>query len=137
MLDMGDLYVIGRGSSYQCRAQLDIYQQPPISPCVAIDIFRYQQLILNMVDAVHSPTEPHGKVLRIVQQLSYIRTIHADVDSAESNDQVQGDQHLPRGGGGYDMPGVGDAASNLLVVVCSSRGYHSIIAAADLFYRMT
>jgi hypothetical protein len=43
-LGMG-LVVIGRGSSYQCRAQLGIYQQPPISPCVSIEIFRYQQLI--------------------------------------------------------------------------------------------
>lgn len=90
-----------------------------------------------MIDAGHSPTEPHGKVLRVVQQLSDICTIHADVDPTEGNDQVQGDQHLPRGGGGYDMPRVCDAASKLLVVVDSSRGYHSIIAVADLFYRTT
>ena len=81
---------------------------------------------------MHSPTEPHGKVLRVVQQLSDIRTIHANVDSTEGDDQVQGDQHLPRGGGGYDMPGVGHTASELLVVVGSSRGYHSsVLAVAD------
>jgi hypothetical protein len=35
------------------------------------------------------------------------------------------------------MPGVGDAASKLLIVVGSSSGYHSIITVADLFYRLT